>query len=341
MPGDAPGSQIDVDKSRNAAKHLVTVLTHRLSGGGDEPSGVERTTFNWGGGTVNFRNLIDPQETFWTNISLDYAERIHNEYAGSDFVYAMCHWNPNEDRAHLWLVPEGVLHGALPRLPEKASPEKKDIKIRRSDNHIFQDPQAVDLSGWHRVIQFSDQEYRALKEAYDADLAARARGKNRSDGDDASDDTSDDKASVDVKTFLDLMRRYRDRGTTFRTAVRGAWYAIGKVDDSGCEVDRLTANDVAQLTAKYFEMHIGRLRATHGRCPIADLANSGAIGRVLDDLLRWAGPKDGIDEPDAYVQQWDQAGRPPAMVDVRFPRCAARLCLMRERLREGYTSFWL
>ena len=71
------------------------------------------------------------------------------------------------------------------------------------------------------------------------------------------------------------------------------------------------------------------------------VGGSGAIERVLDDLLRWSGPEVGLDEPEGYVREWDQAGRPPAIADASYPRCAARLCLMRERLREGYTSFWL
>ena len=42
------------------------------------------------------------------------------------------------------------------------------------------------------------------------------------------------------------------------------------------------------------------------------------------------------------LDAWDAAGRPNHLPDTRFPRTAARLCLMWERLlTEGFTSFWV
>jgi hypothetical protein len=42
------------------------------------------------------------------------------------------------------------------------------------------------------------------------------------------------------------------------------------------------------------------------------------------------------------ARAWRAAGRPAALADVKFPRTAARLCLMWLRLLgDGYTSFWL
>ena len=277
-PSTATEPDVNANQSRNAAKYLVALLTHRLSAGGEPPSVIERTTFGWGGGTINFRNFVDLHDFFWTNIRLVHAERIHLEHVGADFVFAMCHWNPEEDFVHLWLVPEGVLYSALPRLPEKASPDKKDIKIRRGDDQIFQDPQAVDLSGWHREIRFSEDENRNLREAYAADLASRARGKD-DNGEDNSDDGDD--LGVLIEGFPELMERYQQRGTTFRSPEMGAWYAIKAVNDMGCEVERLSAKESVHLTAKYFATHVGRLRATNGRCPIADFANNRAIAMAM------------------------------------------------------------
>ncbi|WP_442511670.1 AAA family ATPase [Novipirellula sp. SH528] len=45
---------------------------------------------------------------------------------------------------------------------------------------------------------------------------------------------------------------------------------------------------------------------------------------------------------DTVVAAWNQSDRPDALENAKYPRTAARLCLMWERLiDEGYTSFWL
>jgi len=42
------------------------------------------------------------------------------------------------------------------------------------------------------------------------------------------------------------------------------------------------------------------------------------------------------------VDEWRDQGRPASLLGYRFPRCAARLCLMWERLMDdGFTSYWL
>jgi hypothetical protein len=75
------------------------------------------------------------------------------------------------------------------------------------------------------------------------------------------------------------------------------------------------------------------------------VGGSGAVRVALMGLLGWAHGSDGLDsEGDAHalVGSWDAAGRPGYVDGARFPRTAARLALMWERLQaEGYTSFWL
>jgi 5-methylcytosine-specific restriction protein B len=71
---------------------------------------------------------------------------------------------------------------------------------------------------------------------------------------------------------------------------------------------------------------------------------SGAIRRVLLGALGWAvsgRPFSREDDADAALEAWAAASRPAALPGSRFPRTAARLCLMWERLLdEGFTSFW-
>lgn len=72
---------------------------------------------------------------------------------------------------------------------------------------------------------------------------------------------------------------------------------------------------------------------------------TGAIRRVVLELLGWATSGAVLrndDDATAILSQWQASGRPNAIVDAHFPRTAARVCLMWERiLNEGFASFWL
>jgi hypothetical protein len=66
---------------------------------------------------------------------------------------------------------------------------------------------------------------------------------------------------------------------------------------------------------------------------------------TLRGLLGWAydGSKSHQDDDGSDIlRSWEEAGRPWSLPEARFPRTAARLALMWDRLQnEGYTSFWL
>lgn len=76
---------------------------------------------------------------------------------------------------------------------------------------------------------------------------------------------------------------------------------------------------------------------------------SGGVSRVVYGLLAWAigksmgslGEADERKIAQEVMTVW-RAGRPDALSDSRFPRTAARLCLMAERLEtDGFTAYWL
>ncbi len=72
---------------------------------------------------------------------------------------------------------------------------------------------------------------------------------------------------------------------------------------------------------------------------------SRALRHAVLGLLGWAASGETFREDEdarAVLDAWDAARRPNALPDARFPRTAARLCLMWERLlTEGFTSFWV
>jgi hypothetical protein len=61
-------------------------------------------------------------------------------------------------------------------------------------------------------------------------------------------------------------------------------------------------------------------------------------------LLGWAAEGRAFTEEDEarpLLEAWERADRPSTLPGLHFPRTAARLCLMWERLlSEGFTAFW-
>jgi hypothetical protein len=69
-----------------------------------------------------------------------------------------------------------------------------------------------------------------------------------------------------------------------------------------------------------------------------------SVRRALFGLLGWAmqgTPLRQEDDAREALEAWDQTGRPAALADARYPRTAARLLLMTDRLlADGFASFW-
>lgn len=74
------------------------------------------------------------------------------------------------------------------------------------------------------------------------------------------------------------------------------------------------------------------------------IGGSSAIRQVVLELLAWSTGQKIVIESDAQLlmEKWMNEGRPSALQNANFPRTAARLCLMWDRLmNEGFTSFWM
>lgn len=75
------------------------------------------------------------------------------------------------------------------------------------------------------------------------------------------------------------------------------------------------------------------------------MGGSPALRHSLLGLLGWTTVGAPLNDPmDAreILDRWHTLGRPFALPDTRFPRTAARLCLMWERyIVDGYTAFWI
>lgn len=75
------------------------------------------------------------------------------------------------------------------------------------------------------------------------------------------------------------------------------------------------------------------------------VGGSATIRKLLLGLLGWSMGDEALKDEEqagALVEGWEASGRPSALPAARFPRTAARLALMWDRLQsEGFTSYWL
>jgi hypothetical protein len=75
------------------------------------------------------------------------------------------------------------------------------------------------------------------------------------------------------------------------------------------------------------------------------VGGSNAIRRCVFSLLGWAitgNAAEAEEEINSRLEAWETSGRPSSLNESKYPRLAARLCLMWQRLEaDGYTSYWL
>jgi hypothetical protein len=75
------------------------------------------------------------------------------------------------------------------------------------------------------------------------------------------------------------------------------------------------------------------------------VGGSNTIRQVIADLLVWAyddNQNANEDKAEEICESWVIQGRPSSLLNTNYPRTAARLCLMWERLKiEGFTTYWL
>ena len=75
------------------------------------------------------------------------------------------------------------------------------------------------------------------------------------------------------------------------------------------------------------------------------VGGSSPVRRTVLQLLGWAWKGKAFqNDEDAtpIIEDWDMNGRPGSIAGAQYPRTAARLCLMWDRLSsEGFTSYWL
>lgn len=88
----------------------------------------------------------------------------------------------------------------------------------------------------------------------------------------------EDEIREDVNSgqFIAIIRRYREEGTVFQSVTRGARYYIESVDDEGCVVERIDANERERCTVSEFRSKKELLRNSGGRYRFNDFDSTAA-----------------------------------------------------------------
>jgi hypothetical protein len=149
--------------------------------------------------------------------------------------------------------------------------------------------------------------------------------------------TEDERASIgsviDVLTNVNASLKHAQLQVGYRTRDEVALFVLHAQDLAPLFVTR-TGDQVAPLDLALQMKVLPRL-----------VGGSGAVRHTILRLLGWASGGKILrdeDEADAILQTWETQGRGMALTGADYPRTAARLCLMWERLvSEGFTSFWL
>ena len=74
--------------------------------------------------------------------------------------------------------------------------------------------------------------------------------------------------------FLKVMRDYRENGVVFISPKKDARYFVSKVDESGCTVERITANESLRVTASSYRSTIDTVEAHGGSLDRAEVAHT-------------------------------------------------------------------
>jgi hypothetical protein len=92
----------------------------------------------------------------------------------------------------------------------------------------------------------------------------------------SNEETTDDIERISREEFIDVMRRYKEEGTVFQSVTRGARYYIESVDDAGCIVNRIDANEPERCTASGYETKKELMRNSGGTYKFNDFDGTAA-----------------------------------------------------------------
>lgn len=152
-------------------------------------------------------------------------------------------------------------------------------------------------------------------------------------------DSNDKAVQLEVQKAIDILEKvnrsllYSQTQVGYRTRDEVALFLVNSRDIKSSFISR-TGDPVDPLDLVLLMKILPRIAG-----------GSNSIRRTLLGLLGLAkndAPLNAEEDADEILRAWECDGRPNAYTGAKFPRTAARLCLMWDRLIvEGYTSFWL
>lgn len=247
-----------------------------------------------------------------SNGGFESSRLLGQELSGDD-----AHWSTYGLPANLAIVGtvnmDESSHGFSRKVLDRAfTIELSDIDLTKWESVISEEmtPTPWPVDKWHpRAIQLSQLALLTESERKEIDRVI--------------------KVLTEINSFLvhaQLQVGYRSRDEIALFIMHAQDYKASFVTSSGVEVDPL---DLA-LLMKVLPRIVG---------------GSSPVRRAILQLLGWAVTGKGFqtdEDAKPTIDLWESGGRSGAVSEALYPRTAARLCLMWDRLlSEGFTSFWL
>ncbi len=90
-----------------------------------------------------------------------------------------------------------------------------------------------------------------------------------------------------IPSFQQIVEQYHRNGTVFRSVTRGTRYAIQEVDDAGCLIARLDANQPHRLTFSQYENKAQMIRDQGGQFPRMNIDGTAAVRTTVRQGAPW------------------------------------------------------
>lgn len=164
-----------------SASYMTTLLNNRLSISGNNSHPIERTTFQWRDGLLNFRNIANAKKAvhdrIWTNIREHSVESWKATAAVTPFVFVISSWFLMEEEHyfHTWVFPSELIFDALPHLPASKDQSYRTIAVYASKQRFQNWPDSPSLGPYYCRIDLAAEEHRQLTMAASADRDRQAQ----------------------------------------------------------------------------------------------------------------------------------------------------------------------
>lgn len=270
--------EFDEKSRRNTGNCMLNVVTQRLGSGEKRLGRQKGSLFGWEDGNILIRNSR-VASGFWSNMFTNQLDELNKLAEQSPTVYLFCHFDIQETVIHVWAIPEPVIFRAMESVELNKS-DRKTVFIDLNAHKIHGSATSEDMRQFYVRINLTQEEAVALVAAEKTDDVAKQLS---SQTEPLLDDDDDDPGGMifEKPSFASVVTRYMNDQVVFQSTERKAQYAIGAVDESGCEVERLTADESARCTFGIYAKRVEEHESVGEQIAVSELDGTAAIRTTL------------------------------------------------------------